>query len=211
MNQRIKVLVVDDDPDVLFATSRIVKSAGYEVFEASTGALCMETAQENRPDLILLDVVLPDVDGTKLCREIKSDPALKATFVVLISGAKTSSHDQADGLDVGADGYIARPISNRELKARVDAMARIYVAERERDRLIVDLKEALSKVKLLSGLLPICSNCKKIRDDQGYWNQIEKYIGEHSNAQFSHGICPECAKKLYPDFDLYDDEGKPIL
>ncbi len=210
MNQRIKVLVVDDDPDVLFATSRIVKSAGYEVFEASTGALCMKTARENRPDLILLDVVLPDVDGTKLCREIKSDPELKATFVVLISGTKISSHDQADGLDVGADGYIARPISNRELKARVDAMARIYVAERERDRLIIELKEALSKVKLLSGLLPICANCKKIRDDQGYWNQVEKYIGEHSNAQFTHSICPECVKKLYPDLDIYDDDGKLI-
>ncbi len=74
----------------------------------------------------------------------------------------------------------------------------------ERDK----LRTALSEIKTLSGLVPICSNCKKIRDDQGYWNQIEKYIGEHSNAQFSHGICPECAKKLYPEFDLYDDKGK---
>ena len=205
MNQSIKVLIVDDDSEVLFATSRIVKSAGYEVFEASTGAECRETAREIRPDIILMDVVLPDVDGIQLCKDIKSDPTLKAIFVVLISGSKTSSLEQADGLDVGADGYIARPISNRELKARVNAMARIYVAERERDQLIVELKEALSKVKLLSGLLPICASCKKIRDDQGYWNQVEKYIGERSNAEFSHSICPECAKKLYPDFDLYDD------
>lgn len=68
------------------------------------------------------------------------------------------------------------------------------------------LEQALAQVKTLSGLLPICSHCKKIRDDQGYWNQIEKYVGEHSNAQFSHGICPECAKKFYPDFYIYDDE-----
>ena len=208
MNQSIKVLIVDDDPEVLFATSRIVKSAGYEVFEAITGTECMATAREIRPDLILLDVVLPDVDGIQLCKDIKSDPALNATFIVLISGSKTSSLEQADGLDVGADGYIARPISNRELKARVNAMARIYVAERERDQLIVELKDALSKVKLLSGLLPICASCKKIRDDQGYWNQVEMFIGKRSNAEFSHSICPECAKKLYPDFDLYDDDGK---
>jgi len=71
----------------------------------------------------------------------------------------------------------------------------------ERDK----LRTALSEIKTLSGLVPICSNCKKIRDDQGYWNQIEKYIGERSNAQFSHGICPECAKKLYPEFDLYPE------
>ena len=75
----------------------------------------------------------------------------------------------------------------------------------ERDK----LRTAISEIKTLSELLPICANCKKIRDDQGYWNQIEKYISERSDAQFSHGICLECAKKLYPDFDLYDD-GKLI-
>ncbi|HIJ40448.1 MAG TPA: response regulator [Deltaproteobacteria bacterium] len=205
MNQSIKLLVVDDDPDVLFATSRIVKSAGYEVFEASTGAECLEAAKKIRPDLILLDVVLPDVNGPQLCKQIKSDPALKATFIVLISGSKTSSLEQADGLDEGADGYIARPISNRELKARVNAMVRILLAERERDDLIVQLKDAMAKVKQLSGFLPICSHCKKIRDDKGYWNQIEAYIGAHSEADFSHGICPDCAKKLYPEFDLYPE------
>jgi hypothetical protein len=72
-------------------------------------------------------------------------------------------------------------------------------AEEERERLIVELSEALAKVKTLSGLLPICSSCKKIRDDKGYWTQIESYISEHSGAEFSHGICPECARKLYPE------------
>ena len=67
------------------------------------------------------------------------------------------------------------------------------------------LEEAISKIKTLSGLLPICSHCKKIRDDKGYWNQVESYIHEHTDAVFSHGICPDCAKKHYPDFDLYDD------
>jgi hypothetical protein len=73
-----------------------------------------------------------------------------------------------------------------------------------------NLSERIVEIKTLKGLLPICSNCKKIRDDQGYWNQIEKYIGERSNAQFSHSICPECAKKLYPNVDLYNDDGKVI-
>ncbi len=77
--------------------------------------------------------------------------------------------------------------------------------EQEREALIAELKGALAQVKKLSGLLPICSHCKKIRDDKGYWNQIESYIYEHSEADFSHGICPECAKKHYPDFDIYDD------
>lgn len=72
--------------------------------------------------------------------------------------------------------------------------------EKERDQLILDLQSSLAKVKTLSGLLPICASCKKIRDDKGYWNQIEGYIRKHSNATFSHGICPECTEKLYPDY-----------
>jgi len=78
-------------------------------------------------------------------------------------------------------------------------------AEKEREKLILNLQEALDNIKTLSGLLPICSNCKKIRDDKGYWNQIESYIRDHSEAEFSHGICPECAKKYYPDY--IDDDN----
>ena len=78
-------------------------------------------------------------------------------------------------------------------------------AEKEREKLILKLQEAFDNIKTLSGLLPICSNCKKIRDDKGYWNQIESYIRDHSEAEFSHGICPECAKKYYPDY--IDDDN----
>ena len=80
--------------------------------------------------------------------------------------------------------------------------------EMERERLINELQEALATVKKLSGMLPICASCKKIRDDKGYWTQIEAYIRDHSEAEFSHGICPECMKKLYPEFCMEDDELK---
>ena len=72
--------------------------------------------------------------------------------------------------------------------------------ERENERLISDIQKALSEVRKLSGFLPICASCKKIRDDQGYWNQIEEYISDHSEAQFSHGICPDCMRSLYPEY-----------
>ena len=204
MNSDIKILIVDDDPDLLFATARIIQAAGYEVLTTGTANKGMELANKNLPDLILLDVILPDADGYALCRQIKEDPVLQKIYVVLISGTKTDSTDQADGLEVGADGYIARPITNRELLARVNAMVRIIKAERERDRLIIQLEEALARVKKLNGLLPICAGCKKIRDDKGYWNQIELYLKEHSDAIMSHGICPECAEKYYPDLNIYD-------
>ena len=199
-------MVVDDDPDLLFATARIVKKAGYSVLKASSASDCQALMAKHLPDLMLLDVVLPDMDGRELCRKIKADPTSKDIYIILISCIKKTSDEQSEGLDVGADGYIARPISNRELLARVNAMVRILTAERERDRLILQLKEALSEIKTLSGLLPICSHCKKVRDDKGYWNQLEAYIKNHSEVEFSHGICPECAEKYYAEMDLYGNE-----
>lgn len=94
------------------------------------------------------------------------------------------------------DQYLGRRASNRDITAR-------KIAEEDRERLITDLKEALNNIKTLKGLLPICSHCNNIRDDQGDWSHIESYISNHSSAEFSHSICPKCAEKLYPDLDLY--------
>jgi response regulator RpfG family c-di-GMP phosphodiesterase len=206
LNQDIKILVVDDDPDILFATSRVIRKAGFNVLEANSGSECLNKAKKYKPDLIFSDVMLPDILGTELCKKIKSDPFFKGTFFILISGKKISSDEQAEGLDHGADGYIARPISNRELLSRISSIVRILVAERKLDRLVVELQDTLKKVKTLSGLLPLCSHCKNIRDDKGYWNEIENFIEEHSDIDFSHSICPKCAEKHYPEMGLYDDE-----
>ena len=204
-NQDVTILVVDDDPDVLFATSRVVKKGGYQTFTAFSGKEAMEAIKNIRPDLVLMDVVMPDAEGPDLCRQIKENPDLKGIYVVLTSGKRVESDQQADGLDAGADGYITRPLSNREMLSRIASIVRILRAERERDRLIVELKKAFSEIKQLRGILPICSYCKKIRDDKGYWKQIESYIREHSGAEFSHSICQDCAKEHYPDFDIYDE------
>ena len=131
MSEKTKILLVDDNPDILFATARILKSAGYEVLEASSAKECWKALGANRPDLLLLDVVLPDADGRELCAQLKKDPDLAGIFVVLLSGTKTSSNDQVEGLDLGADGYIARPIANKEFLARILAMDRIRRAERD--------------------------------------------------------------------------------
>lgn len=201
----VKILVVDDDPDVLFATTRAIKSAGYDVANASSCAECRELLTGFRPDLLLLDVMLPDGNGRDLCREIKANPQTAHLFIILLSGVSTSSANQAKGLDDGADGYIARPISNMELKARVNAMVRIVTAERQRDEAIAKYRDALEKIRQLQGLVPICSHCKKIRNDKGFWNHIEEYIDAHLDVSLSHSICPDCAEENYPGLNLYDD------
>ncbi|MBA4397370.1 MAG: hypothetical protein C0394_08310 [Syntrophus sp. (in: bacteria)] len=125
MDDIARIIVVDDDPSILFATARILKSAGYEVSTATGGVEGLEKIREARPDLVLLDVVMPDIDGRTVCRRIKADPTLRGTYVILLSSMQTASTQQAEGLESGADGYIARPVEKRELLARVESMLRI--------------------------------------------------------------------------------------
>lgn len=154
MSEQTTILVVDDEPAVVAATVRVLKSAGFEVLEATTGAECLEVARERRPDLVLLDVVLPDIDGREVCRELKADPALRLTFVVLASGKRKNADDRVAGLDIGADGYILRPIGNRELLAWIQAFVRISSAEAalRRAQEQIEQRHALSVAASLDGM-----------------------------------------------------------
>jgi DNA-binding response OmpR family regulator/signal transduction histidine kinase len=122
----IKILVVDDDPDVLEGTVRLLEKAGYTVKRASTGGETLQIIQEYPADLLLLDRDLPDINGIEVCRRIKQNPALKDTLVVFVSSLFTESNEQSEGLESGADGYVTRPIANRELLARVESYVRIH-------------------------------------------------------------------------------------
>jgi CheY-like chemotaxis protein len=194
----IRILIVDDTPETVRITAHLLKQAGYTVATAANGVEALQAVQTFQPDLVLSDRDMPEMDGLELCRRIKTDPGLADTFVIIASASFTRSEEQSAGLDMGADSYIARPIGNRELLARVDAFVRILRLNRALREKNAELAAALARVKLLSGLVPICAGCKKIRDDQGYWNQVEKYVQEHSEARFTHGMCPECAKIYFP-------------
>jgi response regulator RpfG family c-di-GMP phosphodiesterase len=211
----LRVLVTDDDPEVLLLTATVLRRAGYEVLEASTGTECLEVVRSSRPDLVLLDVMLPDTSGIEVCRQIKADPESGRTFVILASGIQVSSDSQTEGLNIGADGYIVRPIPNKELVARVQSMERIKRAEdallekeKQQEELIKKLQDALAEIKTLKGFIPICAACKKIRDDDGYWDQLEAYISKHTDAIFSHGLCPECAERYLAEAEKFLKKGE---
>ena len=210
MSKPFKVLLVTDNPEILRLSVKILRKAGYAVLEEITGKGSLDIVRTHHPDLIVLDTTLPDLTGTEVCRQIKNDESLEDIFVILASESRVSSECLADGLDSGADAYIILPISNKEFLARVHAGERIKRAEdalREKERqqevLVAQLKEALSEIKTLKGFIPICASCKKIRDDEGYWDQLEAYISKHTDAKFTHGLCPECAEK-------YRDEMKKL-
>ena len=209
----VTILAVDDDPEILWATESILAGAGFRVVTASGAAAVFDQVRLHRPALVLLDVNLGDGDGVEVARRLKADPELAGIFVILVSGTRTTADDQVRGLADGlADGYITRPVGKSELLARIEAFLRISAtqealraSEAEVRKLnatleqrVAELSQAAEKVKLLSGLIPICASCKRIRDDKGFWSQVEVYIRDHSEATFSHGVCPECARKLFP-------------
>ena len=170
MEGKTRVLVVDNDPQMLCITSRILREADYDVVEAATGKESLEIAAESHPSLILLNVVLPDISGDKVCRIIKSDPSLNDIFIIFITGDKRASRDKSRSLDQGADGYITRPILNDELLSIVKAMDRIKRAEtrlrKETEEKKVLLNEIHHRVKnnmqVISSLLNLQS--AKIKD-----------------------------------------------
>ena len=155
----IRILVVDDDPDTLDGTARLLERAGYAVDRAASGEATLQIVQVHRPDLLLLDHHLPGINGTEVCRRIKQDPALADSLVVMVSASHAESDQQAEGLELGADGYIGRPIGNRELLARVQSYARIQRLTRSLHLQTEELKrsnEALHQAHLES---------LKLRDD----------------------------------------------
>ena len=144
-----RILIVDDQIHALRGVSRIMRGAGYVALEASNGTECLKLAVERKPALILLDIDLPDIDGREVCKRIKSDPETSDIYVILFSSAHIESDSQAEGLEHGADSYIARPIPNRDLLARVKSMLRIRQAEKrccesaERFRLLFEGHDAV--------------------------------------------------------------------
>ena len=221
----MSILIVDDSVDNRMLFKYILENAGYTDVLTAGSALdafkilgmenpsdlpvLRQTGTDSGVNLILMDITMPEMDGIEACRQIKSVERLRDIPIIMVT-AKTEEKDIEDAFSVGAMDYITKPLRGIELLVRSrSALSLKKEIDRRKNReqellnLNRELKNSIETIKTLRGLIPICANCKKIRDDKGYWNQIETYIQKHSEAEFSHGICPECARKLYPE--LYKD------
>jgi two-component system, response regulator PdtaR len=195
-DKAISILVAEDEYLVSEDIIRGLKAKGYvNIIEASDGEEAYEKTCSLKPDLILMDIKMPKFDGIQAARKIQD---CCPTPIVIIT-AYESPETLINAGAAGVSAFLTKPPQQDDIeRAIVIAMAR-HADLMEMRRLNKELEQALGEVKKLQGILPICANCKKIRDDTGYWQQIEAYISDHSDAEFSHGICPDCAKKLYPE------------
>nr|NJM03058.1 response regulator [Desulfobacula sp.] len=175
------VLVVDDNPRNLQLLGKLLSDNGYEVGMGQSGPQALTFVKKNEPDLILLDIMMPEMDGYEVCRQLKSDFATRHIPIIFLT-AKTESADIVKGFEAGGVDYVTKPFNSAELLARIKTHV---------------------EIKILRGLLPICAKCKKIRDDEGFWKQVDTYIEEHSGATFTHGICPDCLTELYGEKDWF--------
>ena len=199
MDKRFRILAVDNEPINIRLMTAALKDE-YDMITALNGHDAVELLAKQKPDLILLDVMMPDLSGFDVCKIIKADERFADIPVIFLTGLNTQE-GQLEGLELGGIDYLTKPINFALLRIRV----RNHIALKEQRDLLArqkaELEAALARVKQLEGIIPICMDCKKIRDDQESWHQLEAYISKHSEAQFSHGFCPDCFATRYPDLE----------
>ncbi len=204
----MKVLVAEDDLVSRRILEKCVTSWGYEVLLAEDGLQAWEIIQTT-PDIgiSILDWMMPGLDGTELCRKIRSLSGRHYTYIIMLT-AKVQREDLLTGLSAGADDYLTKPFDHDELRLRLLNGERIVRLEGSLAAKIEELQDALNHVDRLQGMLPICMDCKKVRDDGDYWQQIDQYLIEHTGADVTHSLCPECLAKRYDAVDDQEAEGQ---
>lgn len=209
----MNIVVVDDSPDSVALIVSILKSAGHTDVATAGSAReafdLLEAPKSGPPtvtaDLILLDIQMPDMLGIDVCRWVKTMEHLVDVPIIMVT-ASTETESLVEAFDAGAVDYITKPVKKTELLARVRSALNLkhqMDARKAREAELASsnqaLRDALQEIRTLRGLIPICASCKKIRGDEGLWEQLEVYLRDNTEAEFSHGLCPDCLEKLYPN------------
>jgi CheY-like chemotaxis protein len=213
----MKLLVADDDPVTRRLLEGVLGTLGFDVVLAHDGVQALEAlGGDDPPPIAILDWMMPGMTGVEVCRKLREGAPSGPTYVLIVT-SRERTEDLVAALAAGADDFVTKPFQVEELRARVGVGLRVATLQRRLADRVTELEGALAHVTRLQGLLPICMYCKRIRNDQNYWTQVETYVSDHSDARFSHSICPECrAKHIEPELGrirqaraAHDARGKP--
>lgn len=194
-----RVLVADDERAMRMTLTYALEKAGFDVVSVADGTSVRELMlSDSPPQVLLLDWNMPGATGPELCRWIRTQTVLASCYIVLVT-ARDTPEDLVEGLGAGADDFVRKPVLPVEVVARVRAGRRLAQLQANLAARLTELETALSEVRQLRGLIPICAHCHSIRSGAEHWLKLESYIEQHSEATFSHSICDACMEKHYPD------------
>ncbi|TKJ42191.1 response regulator [candidate division LCP-89 bacterium B3_LCP] len=198
----MRILIAEDERVSRRLLETTLRKWGNEVIVTCDGTEALEVLQgEDSPKLAIIDWMMPEMDGVTVCREVRQQVSVDPVYIILLT-ALGKKEDIVEGFKAGADDYITKPFNHQELKARVQAGARIVELQYNLSERIKELEAAFRQVTQLEGMLPICSYCKKVRGDDNYWQQVEQYVTDRTDAKFSHSVCPDCEEKFVkPQFE----------
>ncbi len=198
----MRILIAEDDAVSRRMIEAICRSWGLDPVPVSDGEEAWESLQEaDAPPIALLDWMMPGIDGLEVVRRVRARQSSKPVYIILLT-ARGSREDVVRGLLAEADDSVTKPVDHRERRARVQVGVRMVELQRVLAARVAELEAALSCLNRLQGLLPICAYCKRIRNDRNYWQRVESYITEHSEAEFTHGVCPQCYEMVVkPEID----------
>ena len=191
----MKILIAEDNLTHQLMLKSVFAELGYDPVVTGDGCTACEIMlRPDAPKLAIIDWMMPGMQGVEVCRKIREAKFNEPAYLIILT-ARNAPEDIVKGLKAGANDYIVKPYNAEELQVRIGVGRKVVELQALLAGRIKQLQDALAQIKTLQGILPICMYCKKIRDDKQYWQQVESYVSTHTEAQFSHGICPDCYKK----------------
>jgi CheY-like chemotaxis protein len=202
----VNILLVDDEAVSLTLMESMLDAPGMCVHRAVSATEALLAAQREDFAVALIDVQMPTMGGFELARKLRDEPATQALPIIFVTGMPAEESFILEGYDAGAVDLLFKPPDPVVLRSKVGVFCELYRKDQQLRDQMQRIEEAnallqrrLDEIRQLRTLLPICSTCKKIRKDDGYWEQVDVYLREHGGTQFSHGICPDCLHDMYPD------------
>jgi DNA-binding response OmpR family regulator len=189
------ILIVEDEPVDRRHLQAALEMWGHHVISTTDGLEALDVWEVERPQLAIVDWLLPGMDGLTLTRTVRGRAELGDPYIIILT-ARNTTEDVVVGLGAGADDFLSKPFEQAELRARIEVGERVLELQGRLRQRVLEVEEALAQIKVLHGIIPICMYCKKVRNEKDYWEKVEAYVSNRSEARFSHGICPECMREV---------------